>query len=355
MSNEATPRSFAKISLQYGRATLMASVTFSDFQARKRRGDPPGVIAIHGDSHFLRREARRVVHRWVLGAEPNEFAYSNYEGDDAGTGVLDELFTPPFLGDRRLVIVEQADDFVSRFRPRLEKLARNPSSVGVLLLDVRTWAVTTKLAQAVELAIQCSAPRGDRVPLWCQQWSERRYEKAIDHATAHWLVESAGVELGVLDQELAKLATFVGDRETIVRDDVTALVAGRGADNIFAILDAALDKRLPEALRELDRVLAAGEPPVKVLAILSAQLRKYGEAFRRKALRVPADVALRDAGMPPFVVREAERRLGTLDRERGGALFRQLLSADYAMKGGREEEPRTILERLLVWLATGKR
>jgi DNA polymerase-3 subunit delta len=333
----------------------MASISCMDFLTRKRRGDPPGVVAAHGDSQFLRREARLAVRRWVVGDEPSDFAFSTYAGDSAGPAVLDELYTAPFLGDRRLVVVEDADEYVTRHRPALEKLARSPSPVGVLLLDVRTWAVTTKLAQAVELAIQCGSPKAAYVPGWCAKWSEQRHGKTLDHQAAEWLVEHAGLDLGVLDQELAKLATYVGDRESITREDVTALVAGRGTENVFAVLDAAMENRLPDALRELDRSLAAGEPPVKILAIFSAQLRKYGEAFRRASQKVPADVALKEAGFPPFVAAAAERRLRGLGRDKAAAIYRQTLAADLDIKGGSELDPRTILERLLVWLATGTR
>src|SRR3954471_17294851 len=113
----------------------MASVSCSDFLARKRRGDPPGIIAVHGDSAFLRREARRATRDWVLGDGPADFAFTSFEGKDAGPEVIDELFTAPFVGERRLVVVEEADEFVSRLRPRLERVARSPSPVGVLLLD----------------------------------------------------------------------------------------------------------------------------------------------------------------------------------------------------------------------------
>jgi len=326
-----------------------------DFLARKRRGDPPGIIAVHGDSHFLRREAKRVVRDWVVGDAPSEFVFSTYDGESAGAAVIDELFTPPFVGERRLIAVEDADDFVSRHRPALEKLARSPSRVGVLTLDVRTWAVTTKLAQAVELAIQCGSPKPSATTVWCSKWAEQRYEKKLDHVAADALIEQAGHDLGVLDQEIAKLANFVDERDAITREDVVALAAGRGEENVFGVLNAALDGRLPEALWELDRALGAGEPPVKILAIFSSQIRKFGEAYRRRGAKIPVEIALRDAGIPPFAIRDAERRLMALGRERAAGLYRELLAADLAVKGGSEQSPRTILERLLTWLATGVR
>jgi DNA polymerase-3 subunit delta len=331
----------------------MASVSCLDFLGKKKRGEPPGMIAVHGDSDFLRREARLAIRSWIVGDEASDFAYSSYEGDSAGPGAMDELYTPPFLGERRLVVIEQADDFVSKNRPTLEKIAREPSSVGTLLLDVRTWAATTKLAQAAPLAIQCSTPKDHLAAGWVEKWSEHRHGKRIDHATAGKLVDATGNELGLIDQELAKLSTFVGGRESITADDVAKLVVGKGDENVFKVLDLALDGRLPDSLRELDRALSAGEHPVKLMAIVSGQLRKFGEAARRAVMKIPLDVALREAGIPPFAVAEAERRLKRLGRERAADLYRESLAADFAIKGGAEVSPRVVLERMLTWLATG--
>ena len=333
----------------------MASVSCLDFLGKKKRGEPPGLMAAHGDSDFLRREAKLAVRSWIVGEEGSDFAYSSSEGDDAGAAAIDELYTPPFIGDRRLVVIEQADDFVSKNRPMLEKLAREPSPVGTLLLDVRTWASNTKLAQAAPLAIQCATPKDHLTAGWIAKWCEQRHGKRIYHATAARLVEATGNELGVIDQELAKLATFVGERESITIEDVAKLVVGKGDENVFKVLDLALDNRLPDSLRELDRALSAGEHPVKLMAIISGQLRKFGEAARRAMMNIPLDVALREAGVPHFAVADAERRLKRLGRDRAADLYRETLEADLAIKGGKEIAPRVVLERLLAWLATGIR
>ncbi len=44
--------------------------------------------------------------------------------------VLDELFTLPFFSRRRLVIVEEADTFVTKYRKDLEAYVRGTEFLG---------------------------------------------------------------------------------------------------------------------------------------------------------------------------------------------------------------------------------
>src|SRR5205814_115297 len=71
-----------------------------------------------------------------------------------------ELDTLPFLSPRRVVVVEAADPFVTRHRAQLEKYVGQPAANGVLILDVKAWPATTKLAKLVPDAqtIVCKAP-----------------------------------------------------------------------------------------------------------------------------------------------------------------------------------------------------
>jgi DNA polymerase-3 subunit delta len=323
-----------------------------DFLMRKRRGEPPGVCVVFGDDEFLRRQARTTVRNWVLAGEPTELTFSTYSGDQAsGPAVLDEVFTPPFVGERRLVEVESADSFVSANRPQLEKLATKASPCGVLLLDVRTWSASTNLAKMVELAVDCNGPKDWHVAGWLVKWTPFKYGKQLDADVAAWLVEAAGTELGVLDQELAKLATYEGENPSITRESVDALVAGNRLDTVFKMLDAALDGDTAKALRMLDRQFQGGESAVGVLAMISAQVRKLTEAARRVVAGEPMDAALRDAGVLPFVIRKAEAQLKRMGRARMVGMYRKLLEADLDVKGGSSLSERTVVERLLVGLA----
>src|SRR5262249_37369464 len=109
------------------------------------------VYVLHGDEDFLKRQALGAIRALVLGSDGDEFGLSTHDGDRAAfDAVHDELLTLPFLAGRRLVVVANADPFVTRSRTGLEKYVPQPSPTGVLVLEVRSWPATTRLAKLIE-------------------------------------------------------------------------------------------------------------------------------------------------------------------------------------------------------------
>ena len=137
------------------------------------------------------------------------------------------------------------------------------------------------------------------------------------------LVELIGPELGLLDQELAKLALMAGDEKKIAPELVGRAVGGWRAKTTWEMLDAALDGNVRDAMLQLDRLLAAGEQPVGLLGQISASLRRFAAATRlvlqaEAARRRPnLREALEQAGVRSFVLQKAERQLRQLGRQRG--------------------------------------
>src|SRR5207248_2683572 len=78
----------------------------------------------------------------------------------------------------------------------------------------------------------------------------------------------------LLDQEILKLAIYVGDRKKIDVADVDRLVGNNRAESTWKIFDALAASQAPEALAILDRALDQGEEPLKIMGAFSMQLRR---------------------------------------------------------------------------------
>ena len=136
----------------------MDSLTFLD-KIDTLEAEP--VYAVHGDEGFLKRQVIVALRRKFFGDDPEPFDYSSYPGDKAvWSSIHDELRTLPFVSPRRMVVIDAADPFVSQNRAALEKYVAAPAGRGTLVLEVKTWTATTKLAKALgqSCAITCKAP-----------------------------------------------------------------------------------------------------------------------------------------------------------------------------------------------------
>ena len=157
--------------------------------------------------------------REVLGSEEgDEIGLTRFEGKSADLkAVLDELLTISMWGDKRLVLVDEADDFVTKNRVGLEKSLQKPPKKSVLLLVVKKWQKTTRLYKLVEkigLNLSCEPLKDAEIPRWLIESAKDQFEKDLARPAASLMVELAGNSLGLLEQELSKLASYVGRART---------------------------------------------------------------------------------------------------------------------------------------------
>ncbi len=322
--------------------------------SERAAGEPQPVYVLVGEERFLKQLALERIEALVFGEEGNDFARTAYEGDNTDWAtVRDELETLPFLSPRRLVIVQDADDFVSQNRESLEGYVKQPSRVGVLVLDVETWTKTTRLAKALDekVTIRCEPIKdSSRLAQWCGGWASKRHGKSLPGPAAQLLVELIGPEMGVLDQEIAKLATYVGDRPQIDAKDVDTLVGHSRFNTAWEMLDALAKGERQAAFNTLHRLLDQGEEPLAILGAMSWQLRlvarvarlvKQGESLQgsMSACNVPYPAKPRTEGQL--------RHLGP----RALKLFDWLLEADLALKSTGGLSPRGVMERFVARLA----
>lgn len=335
----------------------MDSLTFLD---RLDKAKPQPVYVLHGDEEFLKRQAKLGIRRLVLGPNDDGFALSSYPGDKAvWADILDELHTLPLLAPRRLVVVENADPFVTRERARLEKLFADTKDkadpTGVLVLDVQTWAANTKLAKATpdSWSIGCKAPASHNLPQWCVQWCARAHGKQLAAGAAKLLVDLVGNEMGLLDKEMEKLAVYAGAAPKIDTKDVDVLVGQSRAENAWQVFDLIGKGQTAEALSFVQRLFDQGEEPMRLLGAFSLQLRRLAQAARLNAQGVTLHDSLNQAGIPawPAARQSAEQQMRHLGRRRLDRLYDWLLETDLGLKGGSQLPPTTLLERLVIRLA----
>ncbi len=314
----------------------------------------PPVVALTGDQRFLKVACLHAITKRVLG-DDDEFGPTRFAGDSADLKtVLDELATVSMWGGRRLVIVDSADPFVTNHRAALERHATKPGKAGVLVLDVKTWPKTTKLAKIVAqtgLDLDCSELKGVELLNWLTETAREEYGKSLDRDAASLLAELAGPDLGLLDRELSKLSDYTGDRGQLTVADVTALVGGWKAETTFKMLGDVRDGDLGSALVELDRLLRAGEAPQRILGGVLFFYRKLASAAETARRGTPLPAAVRTAGVFPKDQAASVEYLKRVGSKASARFFEHLVEADAALRGRGRLPERIVLERLLVRLA----
>ena len=344
-----------------------AGVYALDFLAKPESVRVAGVCAVFGDDAFLKSEVLSALRRLVLSGKESEFGLTTFSGKEARLrDVRDALSSVSLFGDgQRLVIVEEADPFVSEYRGELEEYVASPRR-GVLVLEVKTWPANTRLAKAVAasgLAIRCDSPNERQIKSWIVQRAKAEHGVRLESAAVDALVELVPLELGILVQEVTKLALLAGDGRTIDVELVRNNVGGWRTRATWDMVDAAADGRAAEALGQLDRLITSGEKPHGLLPQMASSLKRFAtaieilesaEADRR---RIAPRNALAQAGMLPFKLSDAERQLRQIGRKRARMLTEWLLAADLAIKShnSSDDRARIEIERLIIRLGAANK
>ena len=329
------------------------------------------MCVVFGDDAYLKRATLKELRRQVLGGEEGEFSLSVWNGKEVQLAdVLDELATVSMFGSAdRLVILEEADDFVSKNRSELERHAARQRSHGVLVLEVKTFPATTNLAKQLAksgLVIEGKTPPPARLKKWLTDRAKKEHDAKLDKAAVEMLLELVEPEVGLLEQEVARLALLTGEDRAITLDLVQQHVGSWRTKSTWDMIDAIAAGDARNALLQLDRLTLAGEVPIAMLGQIASTLRRYATATRlieraEAAGRKPnLHGVLQEAGVKPFAMAKSQAQLLQIGRIRGRKLHRWLLELDIALKGESSSPARArqALEKFIVLLskqATPKR
>ena len=318
----------------------------------------PGVYLLLGEETWLADEALEKLLRQLLPQSERDLNLDVMDAAEASVqDIIAKCDTFPFFGTRRVVVVRIRDE--RDFRPGgLEMLGAYleqgpPPSTLILTaekLDRRRRLFT--VLQRVARIVPCRRMEPDELSGWVRA-RVAAADKAIAAEAAEALVALAGSNLRELATEIDKLVAYAGARRTIAVTDVREVTSHVAEATVFELMDAVGLRHTEQALRLLQVVLA-DESPVKVLFMLSDQIRML---LRTKALQErarmrgrPSRDEVRNAlGARAFLYDRYRAQVAAFGRFDMGQVLGLLLEADTEIKTG-VKPPRLALETLVVGL-----
>ena len=158
----------------------------------------------------------------------------------------------------------------------------------------------------------------------------------IEPAAAERLSELLGADLWALSNELEKLARHAGERPVAVADVELLTTAARDED-VFALVDDAVEGRTPQALLRLRALLDGGaEHPGRLQALIARQLRNLIRAAELLEQGASREEIGRATGVThPYPLGRLVTQAETIGRPAAERALRAVEAADHAVKTGR--------------------
>jgi DNA polymerase-3 subunit delta len=208
------------------------------------------VYALVGDDSFLQLQKLSAVVR-ELGADVQR---ADFDGETVELAeVLDELRCFAMFASAKLVVVRNADEFVSRYREQLEEFLQDSPKCGTLVLRVASLPGNQRIAKLIAKvgAVEKCEPPAD-LRRWIVDHGKSAHKIAVAPDAAALLADHIGADLGKLDNELAKLALQV-ESGKVAADDVRG-VAFQREQEMWDMTNELAAGRPQEALRRWRRM-----------------------------------------------------------------------------------------------------
>jgi len=317
--------------------------------------EPLAAYLVRGDDPVLRAEAARsLIHELVGGGDAALMVEEHEASDDGDTSAIaDAAQTPPFLTDRRVVVVRDVSAYSSdALEPLLRYLDEPLPSSSVVLVAGDKGRLGQKLVNAVKKVghvVDTGVPgnRKGRSAWLADQLKSApvRLEPAALDVVEHHL----GEDLGRLANLLEALAAAYGHGARIAADDVRPFLGEAGSVPPWELTDAIDSGDTGKAVSSLQRMLAAGDRhPLQVMATLHAHyarmLRLDGAGVRDEAQAAEV-LGMKGSTFPAKKALTQARRLG---HDGVTEAFRLLSDADLDLRKFTKDWPEQLVMEVLV-------
>lgn len=171
----------------------------------------------------------------------------------------------------------------------------------------------------------------------------------LEKEAAFWLAEVFQTDLASIESELYKLTLIAEGKVGL--DLVRRTVNLNPPGDSFQMLGAATAGNTREALSQLDRLMASGEDPFKLLGAVVWQYSLVAKcvALRKEQPGIQENEAAQKLGAKPFPTKKALEVARKLNETKIRLHLERIMEADFAMKRGMD--PSSTLERLMVQLS----
>lgn len=313
------------------------------------------IRVIFGEDNFSVEERVRGIAESIGQPEVRDPNTSVFEGDSYSKDeMLGAASAVPFLADRRLVLVRGLLgrlDGGTRRRGRsagrtpkgdwtqlADELAALPPTTELVFVDgpLRHNGVGLRSAGPQAQAERFPAKRGVELERWINERFTAQAARPSPGAVSR-LAELVGGDLRTLDQEIRKLALYAVDRPVEARD-VNLMVSRAGETNVFAAVDAVLERRTAVAVRLMHQLREEGASVQHLLFMLARQVRAALLVQELSGNGLPGEEIARRTGLNPgYPLRKTLEQSRRFPFEYLADVHRRLLAADLAFKSGTDE------------------
>ena len=254
---------------------------------------------------------------------------TRWADDDAAAlaAALEDLASPLLFGGAPALVVRRAEGLSGATEALVLETIRRLRPPACLILVARGLDGRRTLRTSFEReggAVACGRVTDPRA---LRDWGERLARDlghAIRPAALDLLVDRTTLDLAGLASEIEKASLYAGAGVPIDREHVEAVGSIGHAAAVEGLADCLARGDRAGAHRAAAALLRAGEPPVRIVAFLAANLRRALHVAELREQGFDDDTVAARLGMPGWLVRRVGRGRSATVLERALETLRDL-------------------------------
>jgi DNA polymerase-3 subunit delta len=275
-------------------------------------------------------------------------------------GAIDDIIiaarTLPFMGERRMVIVKDAQKIRAADAVKLAEFLKVPQASSSIVMfwnekirkDARKNPILAGASEAGTV-VEFRALYETELPSWIQQ-RVKGFSKRISVEAAQCLIQESGSNLMDLTNELEKLDLYTGSREEIAVKDVEAVSGHTRLSNLNHLSEGVEAKRVEAALRIAENLLREGEVPLRILATIYRVIRRLLIAKSLQSEKKSSYQEIRqELNLNPYFDKNFSTNLSLFKIDELERMIERILQADCELKTSARPDA-MIFEELLLSL-----
>lgn len=308
------------------------------------------VYMIYGTETYFIEKLKKELIKQVLGQEKENL--SIYELDETPIQeVVTDTETYPFFGGRKLVFAN--NPVFLKAKPdklpfehevsTLERYLSNPVDYTVLVLiapyeKIDERKKVSKLLKKQATVAVCNPVKEYEVNKWIKDLAVQ-FKVSIAPDALEIFEAELSTNLQMLENELMKLALYVGENGVITREIAEQLIAHTADNSSLRLVDAVIEGDLYKAISISKDLQKLKEEPIALIGLLSFQFRTILRVKLLKQKGYTQSQMQKQLGVHPYVIKIALSREKKFQLHVLQSIMDKLANVDAAMKvGGMEKE-----------------
>ena len=301
---------------------------------------------LYGRDEFTIFEKIKKMRNEVTPHELRDINTTILNGFELSLGeLISAVYTVPFMGDKRLVIVEnlsarfesgftEADKRSGDWESIAVELDAIPPTTNLVFREGDLHARNPMLAILKNIAVIQTHPvlRSNDVPRWIMDRATS-IGIAIESPAAYLLADSVGAQLRVLDSELKKLSLYREDK-IIRREDVAYLVSYVRDQSIFKVVDSAIEGKSKDALRLSKQLINSGSSSPMIIRMIERQVRLLLLARDLRLRKVPPSNVGKRLSLSGFPLQKTLEMEKHVQQRRLEFIHEMILESDVRVRDG---------------------